>query len=61
MQTAGINDISPNAIKALNVEIKSTLFDNCVNYLHGEVNIEEWQRGSLQILLQKGDIPNPNI
>ena len=52
----GLNDISPNAIKAPNEENRRTLFDICRNYFNGEINIKEWQRGSLKILPKRETI-----
>lgn len=40
-KTAGLNGIPPNTIKALNEENRRTLFDICVKYFDGEVNIKE--------------------
>ena len=36
------------------------MFDIWRQYFNDEVNIEEWQRGSLKILPKKGDLANPN-
>ena len=40
-KVTGLNDISPNVVKALNERNRRILFDICVKYFDGDVNIEE--------------------
>ena len=59
-RSTGDNGISPNAIKALDKENRSFLFEICSDFFENKVNIEEWQIGVLKILPKKGDLTNPN-
>ena len=54
------NCISPNAIKALDKENKTFLFEICSDFFENKKDIEEWQIGVLKILPKKGDLSNPN-
>ena len=56
----GLNDVSPNAIKALNDENRLILFQICSDFLDNDVEIEDWKVGNLKILPKKGDSSNPN-
>ena len=58
-RSTGDNGISPNAIKALDKENRSFLFEICSDFFENKVDIKEWQIGVLKIL-QKGDLTNPN-
>lgn len=40
-KVTGLNGISPNAIKVLNEKNRRILFDICVKFFYGDVNIEE--------------------
>ena len=58
-RSTGDNGIPPNAIKALDKENRSFLFEICSDFFENKVDIKEWQIGVLKIL-QKGDLTNPN-
>ena len=53
------NSISPNAIKALDKENRTFLFNIYSYFFENKVDIEEWQIGVLKILPKKGDLSDP--
>ena len=59
-KSPGLNGVSPNAIKALNIENEKILFEICSDFFNNEIEIEEWKIGNLNILPKKGHLSNPN-
>ena len=52
-RTAGDNGISPNAIKVLDKEKRSLLFEICSDFFENKVDTKEWQIGILKILKKR--------
>ena len=59
-KASGLNGVSHNAIKALDVENRLILFQICSDFVDSNVEIEDWKIGNLKILPKKRDSSNPN-